>query len=635
LGHPTDPVLNVLKNTLQIKNESQTEFCVICQRAKHTREPFPLSDHTSSKLDDLVTLDLWGPYKVTSSKGLPSSVLNGKSPYEMIYKKTPTLSHLRVFGYLCFSTIVNNHDKLGSRSEKCVMIGYSNFKKGYRLYSLDKHQFIFSRDVKFFESVFPFKDTVSKKVDTSNVFQDINHIIFFDNDYPKMSNDDERVYPNLNSDYKSQSDSSHSFMPGGGVNTTDFPSNNSRNDADSSDDIFDTKRSSRQSVSLRNYNDFVVESKVKHELEKYVGYSKLNSENYYFVTQLNQNCDPKSFFKASKFSHWTDAMNNEMDALLRNDTWDIVDLPKDVKSIGSFGQKEEIDYEEIFSPIVKIVTVRCLLNIVVSNSWHVFQFDVNNVFLYGDLVETVYMKPPEGYFSSGNKVQRKSNYSLYTKSDKRVFLALLIYVDDIIITGCSVSKDDKFKVFLKSKFMIKDLGKLKYFLGIEVIDIDKGICLNQRKYVLDLLSEYGMLACKLVKTPLMSKLAISNEATDDDPILDNITNYQKLMGKLFYLTNTRPDISYDVYCLNQFMHSPLKSHLKISFKILRYFKSCPRLGIHIVKSSGMSLKDFSDDDWAKYVVTRRLVTGYCVFLMVLLFHGKAKSRILSLSPQLK
>ncbi|GJY54843.1 ribonuclease H-like domain-containing protein [Tanacetum coccineum] len=141
------------------------------------------------------------------------------------------------------------------------------------------------------------------------------------------------------------------------------------------------------------------------------------------------------------------------------------------------------------------------------------------------------------------------------------------------------------QIFLKYKFTIKDLGKLKYFFSIEIVDTGKGICLNQRKYVLDLLSDYGMLACKPAKTPLPSKLVISYEATEKDHVLDNITDYQKLMGKLIYLTNTRPDISYDVHCLSQFMHSPLKSHLKTAFQILRYLKGCPGLGIHIVKES--------------------------------------------------
>ncbi|GJV67221.1 phosducin-like protein 3 [Tanacetum coccineum] len=114
-------------------------------------------------------------------------------------------------------------------------------------------------------------------------------------------------------------------------------------------------------------------------------------------------------------------------------------------------------------------------------------------------------------------------------------------------------------------------------------DTDKGICISQRKYVLDLLSEYGMLACKPAKTPSMSKLVISNEASDKDPLLDNITDYQKLMGKLIYLTNTRPDVSYVVYCLS--------------------------LGVHITKTFGMFLTAFSDADWAKCIVTRKSVTG--------------------------
>ncbi|GJT19911.1 ribonuclease H-like domain-containing protein [Tanacetum coccineum] len=378
---------------------------------------------------------------------------------------------------------------------------------------------------------------------------DVNHINFFDVEYPEMPNDDERVDTNLNNDQKSQSDSSNSSVSGSDVNTADFPVVNPGNDAYSSDDIVATQ----------------------------------NEE----VATLEENIFSKELPKDRK------AIGSKWIYKIKYRSSREIDRYKSRLVAQSFGQKEGIDYEDTFSPVVKMVTVRCLLNVVVSNDWPVFELDVNNASLYGDLVETVYMRPPEGYFPLGNK---------------GVFLALLVYVDDIIITGNNVSEIEKCKVFLKSKFMIKDLGKLKYFLGIEVIDTDKVICLNQRKYVLDLLSDYGMLACKPAKTPLMSKLVISNEASDNDPILDNITDYQKLMDKLIYLTNTRPYISYVVHCLRQFMHSPLKSYLKIAFKKLRYLKSCPGLGIHIIKNSGMSLNAYSDADWAKCIVTRRSVT---------------------------
>ncbi|GKC10190.1 ribonuclease H-like domain-containing protein, partial [Tanacetum coccineum] len=301
-----------------------------------------------------------------------------------------------------------------------------------------------------------------------------------------------------------------------------------------------------------------------------------------------------------------------------NGTWEIVDLPIGRKAIGS----------------------KWIYKIKYQSSGEIGRFKARLVAQGFGQKEVL-----EGYFPEGNKVcklkkslyglkqaprkwnakltstliengfsQSKSDYSLFTKSDKGVFLALLVYVDDIIITSNNIAEIEKFKIFLKFKFMIKDLGKLKYFLGIKVVDTDKGICLNQRKYVLDLLSEYGMLACKPVDTPLLSKLIISNEATTCDPVLENITDYQKLMGKLIYLTNTRPDISYVVHCLSQFMHSPLKYLLKTAFKILRYLKGCLGLGIYFVKTSSMSLSAFSDADWAKCVITRKSVTSYCIFL---------------------
>nr|GEV38796.1 ribonuclease H-like domain-containing protein [Tanacetum cinerariifolium] len=240
--------------------------------------------------------------------------------------------------------------------------------------------------------------------------------------------------------------------------------------------------------------------------------------------------------------------------------------------------------------------------------------------------EMFYLEMVLGNLLNYLKVEKPSEVTGSIRSSSGVFLALLVYVDDIIITGNSISEIEKFKFYLTSKFMIKDLEKLKYFLGIEVIDTDKCICLNQRKYVLDLLSEYGMLACKPAKTPLMSKLIISNEASENDPLLENVTDYQRLMGKLIYLTNTRPDISYDVHCLSQFMHSPLSSHLKIAFKIFRYLKSCPCLGIHIARTSGMFLNAYSDVDLAKCIVTRKSVTGNSAIKIAtnLVFHERTK-----------
>ncbi|GKE96769.1 ribonuclease H-like domain-containing protein, partial [Tanacetum coccineum] len=294
-----------------------------------------------------------------------------------------------------------------------------------------KHQFIFLRDVKFFENIFPFKDSKVEKNDSANVFQDVNHINFFDIEYSEIPNDDEGVANDLN---KGKSHSSSSSVSCSNINTANFLVD-SGNDADSSNGLVATQNEEiatlEENIFLR-YNDFVVESKVKFGIEKYVGYSKLNSENYCFITQLNKTREPKSYFEAVKYPHWTDAMNQEMNALLRNSTWEMVELPESRKAIGSkwiykikfrssgemdrykarlvaqgFGLKEGIDYEETFSPVVKMVTVRCLLNIVVSMSWPVFQLDVNNAFLYGDLEEVVYMKPPEGFFfPSDNKVYR-------------------------------------------------------------------------------------------------------------------------------------------------------------------------------------------------------------------------------------
>lgn len=140
--------------------------------------------------------------------------------------------------------------------------------------------------------------------------------------------------------------------------------------------------------------------------------------------------------------------------------------------------------------------------------------------------------------------------------------------------------------------------------------------MSQRKYCLELLCEYGLLAAKPVDSPLPVNTILNYFENESDKVLNNITNYQKLVGKLIYLTNTRPDISYVVHCLSQHMHKPLKSHFKASLRVLKYLKGSPGTGLQFNKVSDLKLRAYTDADadWAKCPITRKSVTCFCVFL---------------------
>ncbi|GJX82744.1 ribonuclease H-like domain-containing protein [Tanacetum coccineum] len=283
--------------------------------------------------------------------------------------------------------------------------------------------------------------------------------------------------------------------------------------------------------------------------------------------------------------------------------------------------KSPVELVYAFKPkLSHLRSFRCMLNVTICNIWDLFQLDINNAFLYGDLTEDVYMTLPPGF--NNDKSKSKYDYSLFTKKSDNVFIMFLVYVDDIVITGNDVNEIDKFKVFLKSKFQIKDLGKLKYFLRIN----KDSICLSQRKYCLELLHKYGLLAGKPVETLLTENTTLNHVESNDDPLLSNIGNYQRLVGKLIYLTNTRPDIAYVVHCLSQFMHSPLNSHLDAAMRVLRYLKSSPGNGIQINRNGNLKLRAYADSDWARCLATRKSVSGYCVFLGDSLVAWKSKKQ---------
>ena len=161
---------------------------------------------------------------------------------------------------------------------------------------------------------------------------------------------------------------------------------------------------------------------------------------------------------------------------------------------------------------------------------------------------------------------------MFSHTSDRGKILLIVYVDDIIITGDDKQDIDDLKRYLQNSFRTKDLGKLHYFLGIEVARSKEGINLSLRKYVLDILEEIGLLGSKPVETPMDPHVKLYE---DQGELLSNPERYRRLVGKLNYLTITRPDISFAVSVLSQFMKDPRLPHWEAVIRIVRYLKTHP------------------------------------------------------------
>lgn len=219
--------------------------------------------------------------------------------------------------------------------------------------------------------------------------------------------------------------------------------------------------------------------------------------------------------------------------------------------------------------------------------------------------------------------QSKSDYSLFHKGQNENYVALLVYVDDIIITGSSSIEIAKPKLQLSHVFKLKDLGNLGYFLGLEVAKSSKGIFLSQRNYTLQLIDDAGLLGSKPVNTPMDPRKTL-NEF--DGILLDDPTSYRRLIGRLIYLNITRPDIAFAVQQLSQFMSNPRDIHMDAAKHLLRYLKQSPGQGVLFSKQSNFQLKAFCDSDWGRCLDTRRSISGFCVFLGDSLISWRSKKQ---------
>ena len=184
--------------------------------------------------------------------------------------------------------------------------------------------------------------------------------------------------------------------------------------------------------------------------------------------------------------------------------------------------------------------------------------------------------------------QSHYDYSLFIKRTGKELVIILVYVDDLIVTGNSQTLINKAREDLQHSFKMKDLGELKFFLGIEVARSNEGIVMCQRKYALELVTETGMSGAKPVSTPLEinQKLTsteydrhVSSKAEISYEVLENPATYQRIAGRLLYLTIIRPDIALVVQVLSQYMHCPKKSHMEDALRVVRYIKGTPGMGL--------------------------------------------------------
>jgi histone deacetylase 1/2 len=218
-----------------------------------------------------------------------------------------------------------------------------------------------------------------------------------------------------------------------------------------------------------------------------------------------------------------------------------------------------------------------------------------------------------------------SNYdpSLFTSRSHDHTTMILVYVDDILITGNSTSHVQQCITNLQQAFSIKDLGPLSYFLGIAVTTTPQGYHFSQTKYLQDLLTRTNMQSAKPSTTPMATGSSLSS---DDSALFYNPHLYRSIVGALQYATITRPDLSFAVNKVSQYMHAPTENHWSAVKRILRYIRGSINLGLFFHSSSTNTLHAYSDADWAGSLDDRRSTTGFCIYLGRNLISWSAKKQ---------
>ncbi|KAL0844254.1 hypothetical protein Bca101_017500 [Brassica carinata] len=553
----------------------------------------------------------------------PTHSVKDKTPQEAWSGIKPSVEHFRVWGSLAHVHIPDEkRRKLDDKSAVCVLLGFSEESKGYRLYNPETKKIIVSKDVVFEETKgWNWEETQ----DQSDV-----ELTWSSDDLWEESDQEE--------------DDAGEAQPA--VTTEEAQPEQPAE-----------VREGRVIRPPRYLRDYITGNEIDDE-EDVVNMAVVNSS------------DPQTFEEAEKSLRWREAMDEEIRSIERNQTWELSILPEGAKCIGvkwiyktklnengevskykarlvakGYSQEHGVDYTEVYAPVARMDTIRTLISTAARKGWIIYQLDVKSAFLYGILEEDVFIQQPKGFVISGeeDKVYKlhKALYGLKqaprawfsrigeyfakagfekSQNEETLFvktstrgnsLYVSVYVDDLIYTGNDTSMMDEFKKSMEEEFAMTDLGRMRYFLGIEVLQTPQGIHISQGKYALEILRRFDMENCNSVICPMVpgSKVDLDEGGEPVDETL-----YKQIIGSLMYITTTRPDLQFSVIMLSRYMSKPTMLHLQAVKRVLRYLRGTVDFGIWYKRGGSGELSVYTDSDFAGDSDSRKSTSGY-VFLM--------------------
>ncbi|GAA0157746.1 transmembrane signal receptor [Lithospermum erythrorhizon] len=507
-------------------------------------------------------------------------MLAWKSPFEIIFSKPPEVTQLRVFGCLCYMTNTTPHkQKFERRSFSGIFLGYPSDQKGFKVYCMSTHKILISRDIIFHETLFPYHKSFPRHkycpIDQTLPEQnnDCLSLVPIDHDPVPSEIHSESLILMPVEDSLNLAQAPFSLL--------DAPSDHESANIP----IVVPSCQNRQSIRPRQLPVWMQDYQVYSScLQSDQSSSSIEHMSFLvqfcqkFKNLTHSNKEPYSFKQANESAEWRQAMQEEIVTLENNHTWDVVDLHAGHRPIGykwvykvkckqdesverlkarlvakGYNQIEGMDYFDSFSHVAKVVTVRILLAMAAAKGWNLYQLEINNTFLHGFLDEDMHMDLPQGYNKAASlKVchLRKSFYGLkrasrqwnlkfteqitkygfaqshhdhclFTFNKDRYFLALVVYVDDILITRNSDEEIVLMKKFLHDAFTIKNLDLAKFFHGIKIARSEKGMHLCQQKYIWDIISDTNMTQAKVAETLLLADWNPLNEESLSSLILAN------------------------------------------------------------------------------------------------------------------